>query len=80
MLRGVRAHYTRFVDGLAEKDLKAGQLGLAHAYSRSKVRGARGAGGGLPGGGSRGRARGHAAQAHAAPSARATRPFRSSST
>ncbi len=38
MLRGVRAHYTRFIDGLAERDFRAAQLGLAHAYSRSKVR------------------------------------------
>eukprot|EP00983_Pelagomonas_calceolata_P047625 1140734-Pelagomonas_calceolata.AAC.5 len=38
VLRGVRAHYTRFIDGLAEKDFRAAQLGLAHAYSRSKVR------------------------------------------
>jgi len=37
VLRGVRAHYTRFIDGLAEKDFRAAQLGLAHAYSRSKV-------------------------------------------
>mmetsp|Transcript_17180 Transcript_17180/g.44988 ORF Transcript_17180/g.44988 Transcript_17180/m.44988 type:complete len:485 (+) Transcript_17180:236-1690(+) len=38
VLRGVRAHYTRFIDGLAEKDFRAAQLGLAHAYSRSKVK------------------------------------------
>lgn len=37
VLRGVRAHYIRFIDGLAEKDFRAAQLGLAHAYSRSKV-------------------------------------------
>jgi nucleolar protein 56 len=34
----VRAHFTRFVDALADKELKAAQLGLAHSYSRAKVK------------------------------------------
>jgi hypothetical protein len=38
VLRGVRAHFTRFVDALADKELKAAQLGLAHSYSRAKVK------------------------------------------
>ncbi len=38
VLRGVRLHYTRFLDGLTDSDLKRAQLGLAHSYSRAKVR------------------------------------------
>lgn len=37
MMRGVRAHYTRFVDALSEREAKAAQLGLAHSYSRAKA-------------------------------------------
>ena len=36
-MRGIRAHFTRFVDGHNETDLKKAQLGLAHSYSRAKV-------------------------------------------
>ncbi|MEW5299658.1 MAG: hypothetical protein WDW38_004290 [Sanguina aurantia] len=38
VMRGVRAHYARFIDGVAEKDIKRAQLGLAHSYSRAKVK------------------------------------------
>eukprot|EP00197_Chlamydomonas_leiostraca_P011012 CAMPEP_0202885878 /NCGR_PEP_ID=MMETSP1391-20130828/41882_1 /ASSEMBLY_ACC=CAM_ASM_000867 /TAXON_ID=1034604 /ORGANISM="Chlamydomonas leiostraca, Strain SAG 11-49" /LENGTH=547 /DNA_ID=CAMNT_0049569135 /DNA_START=129 /DNA_END=1773 /DNA_ORIENTATION=- len=38
VLRGVRAHFTRFIDGLKDAELKQAQLGLAHSYSRAKVK------------------------------------------
>eukprot|EP00798_Chlamydomonas_sp_ICE-L_P020057 gene20057-26775_t len=38
VLRGVRQHFTRFLDGLSDPDLKRAQLGLAHSYSRAKVK------------------------------------------
>uniref|UniRef100_A0A7S1WZH6 Nucleolar protein 56 n=1 Tax=Tetraselmis chuii TaxID=63592 RepID=A0A7S1WZH6_9CHLO len=38
MLRGVRAHFDRFVKGLQDGALKKAQLGLAHSYSRAKVK------------------------------------------
>ena len=39
VLRGVRLHATRFLKGLeADADLRRSQLGLAHSYSRAKVR------------------------------------------
>eukprot|EP00887_Chlorella_sp_A99_P001864 scaffold19.g1864.t1 len=38
LLRGVRLHFTTFVKGLAEGDLAKAQLGLAHSYSRAKVK------------------------------------------
>jgi len=38
MLRGVRQHFDRFVKGLADGALKKAQLGLAHSYSRAKVK------------------------------------------
>lgn len=38
VLRGVRAHFTRFIDGLKDQELKQAQLGLAHSYSRAKVK------------------------------------------
>lgn len=37
VLRGIRQHFSTFVKGLSELDLKRAQLGLAHSYSRSKV-------------------------------------------
>ncbi len=37
-MRGVRAHFTTFVDALSEREARAAQLGLAHSYSRAKVR------------------------------------------
>ena len=39
VLRGVRLHATRFLKGLEQDaDLRRSQLGLAHSYSRAKVR------------------------------------------
>lgn len=38
VLRGVRMHFTRFLEDLKETDLKRAQLGLAHSYSRAKVK------------------------------------------
>jgi len=38
VLRGIRAHFTRFVGDLADADLTRAQLGLAHSYSRAKVK------------------------------------------
>ncbi|GFH06734.1 nucleolar protein, component of C/D snoRNPs, partial [Haematococcus lacustris] len=38
VLRGIRLHFARFIDGLQDKELKAAQLGLAHSYSRAKVK------------------------------------------
>jgi hypothetical protein len=38
MLRGCRMHLDRFVKGLKEGDLGKAQLGLAHSYSRAKVK------------------------------------------
>ena len=38
LLRGVRAHLTSFLKALKPGDLEKAQLGLAHSYSRSKVR------------------------------------------
>lgn len=38
VLRGCRAHFTRFVGDLKEPDLRRAQLGLAHSYSRAKVK------------------------------------------
>jgi nucleolar protein 56 len=35
---GIRASFARFLDMLSEGDLKRAQLGLAHSYSRAKVR------------------------------------------
>ena len=39
LLRGVRTHASRFLKNLDDKDLHRSQLGLAHSYSRAKVRG-----------------------------------------
>merc|ERR1719149_411579 len=38
MIRGVRAHLATFVSALRTGDLERAQLGLAHSYSRSKVK------------------------------------------
>jgi len=38
LLRGLRAHLHRFVPALRPGDLERAQLGLAHSYSRSKVK------------------------------------------
>ena len=34
----MRAHFSAFVKGLADGDLARAQLGLAHSYSRAKVK------------------------------------------
>lgn len=38
LLRGVRMHFDRFISGLDPTDAVKAQLGLAHSYSRSKVK------------------------------------------
>jgi nucleolar protein 56 len=38
LVRGVRSHFERFVAGLKDGDTGRAQLGLAHAYSRGKVK------------------------------------------
>merc|ERR1711990_1045132 len=38
LLRGIRMHFHHFIDGLEATDLDRAQLGLAHAYSRSRVK------------------------------------------
>ena len=38
LLRGVRAHLASFLKALRPGDLERAQLGLAHSYSRSKVK------------------------------------------
>merc|ERR1719149_358501 len=38
MLRGVRAHLPTFLKALRPGDLERAQLGLAHSYSRAKVK------------------------------------------
>lgn len=38
LLRGVRTHFERFIEGLNAGDNIKAQLGLAHSYSRSKVK------------------------------------------
>lgn len=38
LLRGIRMHFTRFLDNLKDTDLRRAQLGLAHSYSRAKVK------------------------------------------
>lgn len=37
IFRGIRVHFSELVEGFDIKHLSRGQLGLAHAYSRSKV-------------------------------------------
>ena len=39
VLRGIRASFSRFLDGLSDNDLRKAQLGLAHSYSRATVNG-----------------------------------------
>lgn len=38
LLRGIRAHFTRFVKALKAADVQQAMLGLGHSYSRSKVK------------------------------------------
>ena len=38
LVRGLRLHAPRLLKGLEEMDLRRSQLGLAHSYSRAKVR------------------------------------------
>jgi nucleolar protein 56 len=38
LLRGVRTHFEKFVEALKPGDIVKAQLGLAHSYSRSKVK------------------------------------------
>lgn len=38
LLRGVRTHFDKFISGLSPTDAIKAQLGLAHSYSRSKVK------------------------------------------
>ncbi|KAK9104183.1 hypothetical protein Scep_021027 [Stephania cephalantha] len=38
LLRGVRLHFDRFIKDLKPSDLEKAQLGLAHSYSRAKVK------------------------------------------
>merc|ERR1712216_198528 len=38
LLRGIRLHFHTFIDGLESTDLGRAQLGLAHSYSRSRVK------------------------------------------
>jgi nucleolar protein 56 len=38
ILRGIRAHFTKFVKGFKGGDYEKAQLGLAHSYSRAKVK------------------------------------------
>lgn len=38
VIRGLRMHFSKFVAQLEEKDLRQAQLGLAHSYSRAKVK------------------------------------------
>lgn len=38
LLRGIRAHYTRFIKELKPGDAQQAMLGLGHSYSRSKVK------------------------------------------
>jgi len=38
LIRGVRLHFTKLVKAMREGDVEKAQLGLGHAYSRSKVK------------------------------------------
>lgn len=38
VIRGVRMHFTTFLKDLTDKDMSRAQLGLAHSYSRAKVK------------------------------------------
>lgn len=37
-MRGIRLHFSKFLRELKEGELEKAQLGLAHAYSRGKVK------------------------------------------
>jgi nucleolar protein 56 len=38
IVRGLRMHFQRFITGLKDGDYEKAQLGLAHSYSRCKVK------------------------------------------
>ena len=38
LIRGCRTHFSRFIKGLKDGDYEKAQLGLAHSYSRAKVK------------------------------------------
>jgi nucleolar protein 56 len=38
LMRGVRLHFSKLIKGLKDGDVKQAQLGLAHSFSRSKVK------------------------------------------
>lgn len=38
LLRGIRLHFTKFIDELKDGGLEKAQLGLGHSYSRAKVK------------------------------------------
>lgn len=38
VLRGIRQHFARIIGSLSDQDLQKAQLGLAHSYSRAKVK------------------------------------------
>ena len=38
IMRGIRIHYQKFIKGLTDESALKAQLGLAHSYSRSKVK------------------------------------------
>ena len=38
IIRGIRLHFNKFLDQVSSEDLDLAQLGLAHSYSRSKVK------------------------------------------
>ena len=38
IVRGIRAHFVRYIEQLAGGNLEKAQLGLAHSYSRAKVK------------------------------------------
>lgn len=38
LIRGIRVHFSSFVKALEKKDVAQAQLGLSHAYSRSKIK------------------------------------------
>ena len=38
LIRGLRYHFTTFIKGLSDTDMSKAQLGLAHSYSRAKVK------------------------------------------
>ena len=38
IIRGIRVHFTRFLEKISAEDLDLAQLGLSHSYSRAKVK------------------------------------------